>query len=66
MLESRVALVVNVYYKLKGSHFSKSKKTKHKKVLLICQERASDKGENKCHYFDLLLLKKICEKSYLN
>ena len=47
MLESRVALVVNVYYKLKGSHFSKSKKTKHKKVLLICQERASDKGENR-------------------
>ena len=28
--------------------------------------RSSDKGEKKCHYFDLLFLKKICEKSYLN
>ena len=45
VLASRVGLVGNVYYKLQGSHFSKSKKTKHKKVLLIRQERTSEKGE---------------------
>ena len=47
VLASRVGLVGNVYYKLQGSHFSKSKKTKHKKVLLIRQERTSEKGENR-------------------
>ena len=47
VLAIRVGLVGNVYYKLQGSHFSKSKKTKHKKVLLIRQERTSEKGENR-------------------
>ena len=47
VLASGVGLAGNVYYKLQGSHFSKSKKTKHKKVLLIRQERTSEKGENR-------------------
>lgn len=47
VLASGVGLAGNLYYKLQGSHFSKSKKTKQKKVLLIRQERTSEKGENR-------------------